>query len=139
MDEFEQPELEMKALLVAVAELRMRPQHDVKEACQVLFTELLRDMRDTRPFITGDLKEVRLTARNLSNERVAKEADHLTRKMGGALAFDDQLVDDAQDAFTGIAMDGIKDGLERVRGHGANQTANDLGGQTAGAAGNRLV
>ena len=66
---------------------------------------------------------------NLGDQGIAQKADHLAGEMGRALAFDQQLVDDAQHLFAAVGVDGGHHLLQHGGIDGADQLANQRGGE----------
>ena len=56
MHHLQNPEFEVKALLRTVAQLVVRPQHDLQKARQILFAERFGDARDSGAFVSRDLQ-----------------------------------------------------------------------------------
>ncbi len=104
---FQQTQLKMKALLLPVADLAMRPQHDLQMPRQVLFAEKLGHPRHSLAFVTRDLQQGGVSTRNLSHNRIAQEAHHLPGEVRGAVAFANQPVDDPQHVLARSLGDGL--------------------------------
>ena len=81
----------MEALLLLVAQVAVRAQHDLQEAGEVFFTEAFRHARHSLALVGRNLQDWRIAPRDFGDQHVAQEADHLPRKMLRALSFDQQL------------------------------------------------
>src|SRR5581483_6209848 len=135
----QQPEFEVKALLLLPAEFAVRAQHDLQKAGQVFFAELFGHTRHSRAFIGRNLQQRRFGAGDLGHHRVAQEADQLAREVRRALALGNEAIDQAEHVFAGVARHRAEHLLERLGGDRAGQPAHGLRGDLAGGRGDGLV
>jgi len=88
---------------------------------EIFFAKQIRNPLHAFAFFARYLQQRRLFACNLGHGGIAQKTNHLTRKMCGAMAFADEMVDMPQHIFTGAAGDGLHHFFEYVRGRGADQ------------------
>ena len=101
MNQLQETEFEVETLFVLIAEFAVRAEHDLQEAREVLFTELFSDGRDPVGFVLRDLQKGSALARDLGDDRVAQESDHLAREVRRVVAFDHEAI--------------VRAGVERLR------------------------
>ena len=87
----------METLLLLVAQVGMGAQHDLQEARQVFFAELLGDAADAGAFVGGNLEQGSVCAADLNQHGVAQKAVHLTGNVRRVVSFGEQEQDAVQD------------------------------------------
>ena len=146
VDELQQAEFEVEALLLAVAQLVEGAQHDLQEARQLLFAEERGGAGGAALLVGGDLQQLVADAvggafgrepGDLGDQRVAQIADALAGELRGRVAGVEQLVGHRHHFGGAVAVDGLHHPLEDGVGDGAHQLAN-LGGIQPGMAVLRL-
>ena len=80
MDELEQAELEVEALLLTVVEVVKGAEDDLQIARELLFGEEKCGAGGAGAFIAGDLQKLSMFATQAGHERVAQVANELTSK-----------------------------------------------------------
>src|SRR5208283_1238573 len=143
MDELEEAELEVEALLLAIAQLVEGAQHDLEEAAEFFLAEEGGGAGGAALLVGGDLEKfvadafggfaVYAEAGDFGDERVAQVADALAGKLGGGVSGVEKLVGGGHDFSGDVLVYGIEDALEDGVGDGAHELA-DLGGVEAGVA-----
>ena len=86
MDQLEQAQFEMEALLLAVIQIVEGAQHDLQIARQLFFGKQQRRARGAGALVGGDLQQLSLLAAQLGHERIAQVAHHLPRQRRRAVA-----------------------------------------------------
>ena len=89
----------METLLLLVSQLAVGAQHDLQMPRQIFFAKQFRDPGNALAFFTRYLQQGRVLARNFGDGRIAQKAHHLARKVGGAVALANQVVDLPQHFF----------------------------------------
>src|SRR5215469_6757197 len=114
MNELQQAQLEMEALFLLIAELGMRAQHNLQEACQVFFAEACGDTSETSSLIGRGLKQRRLVSCHLRHQGVTQETNHLPRKMLRIVSFHKEAIQQTKHLFAGITRHRVYDLFEPV-------------------------
>ena len=127
-------QFQMETLLLLVAELIMRAQHDLQETREVFFAEVFRDARDARPFVGGNLQQRRFAARNLGHEALRRKRTSCRAKCCGLLPFRQQLVNDAATRPHWSCAQRDSSCLRGLGGNGAHQSAHGFGAEAGAAA-----
>ena len=86
VDQLEQAQFKMEALLLAVIQIVEGAQHDLQVARQIFFGEQQRSACRACPLVGGDLQQLGLLAVELGHQRVAQVAHHLARQRRGAMS-----------------------------------------------------
>ena len=117
MDELEEAELEMEALLLAVAELVEGAEHDGEEAGELIFREEGGRTGGAVALFGGDLQQVGGGAGgfvvgaevgDFGDDAVAEVTDELAGELRCAVAGVEQAVDGGDDVCAGVVVDGFE-------------------------------
>ena len=126
MRHLQQPEFQVKALLLLVSQFAVGSEHDLQMACEILFAEQCRDALDALPLLTRYLQQGRVFTRDLRDGRITQEAHHLAREVCRAMALADEMVDLPQHFFACASSDCLHYFFENVRRRGADQVAHGI-------------
>ena len=85
MNQLEEAEFQVKALLLPVVQIVEGAQDDLQVARQLFFSEKKRGADGAGALVAGDLQQLGLFAAQLGHEGVAKKADHLARQRRRAM------------------------------------------------------
>ena len=77
MNQLEQAQLQMKALLLAVVQVVEGAQHNLQIARQLLLGKQEGGAGGAGALVAGDLQQLSLFAAKLGHQRIAQVADHL--------------------------------------------------------------
>ncbi len=129
MDELEQAEFEMEALLLTVVEIVEGAEDDLEVAGDLFFREEQGSTGGTSAFVAGDLEELGLLAADFGHEGVAEVADHLAGERRGAVAGVDEQVELLHQLGALAGGYSFKQALEDGVGDRAHELANLRGGE----------
>jgi hypothetical protein len=133
VDQLEQAQFQMKALLLAIVQIVEGAQYNLKVAGQFFFSEEKRGACGAGAFIAADLQQLRLCAAQFGHQCVAQVADHLAGQGRGAVAGVDQQIQLLHQFGALPGGDGFQQPLEDRVGHRAHQLANLRGGEHGAA------
>src|SRR5271166_1192649 len=139
MYQLQQPQLEMEALFLLVAQVAVGTQHDLHKAREIFFAKAFGHSRHAGALVGGNLQHQRIAARHLGDHCIAQEAQHLAREVLRALAFHQQAIHHAQHVFAGVTRDGVHHIFQHLRRHRADQAAHNLRAQGCATGGDGLV
>jgi hypothetical protein len=147
MDELEQAELEVEALLLSIPQFIEGAEHDLEEAAEFLFAEEGGGAGGAALLVGRDLQELVADAfggfsvyaevGDLGDEGVAQVADTLAGELRGGVSCVEELVGGGHYFGGVIGVDGFENALEDGVGDGSHQLA-DLGGVEAGVTGGSI-
>ena len=124
MDQFQQAQFQVEALLLPVIQIVKSAQYDLQIARQFFFAEQQGGTRGPRALVTRNLQQLGLLAVELRHQRIAKIAHHLARQRRRTMPRVQKLVEllHQRSAFT--CGNSFKQALKYRIGNGAHQFAN---------------
>ena len=108
-------------------------------ARQVFFGKKSAMRRDAGSLVGGNLQKRRILAGDLGHGDVAQKADQLASKVGGAVAFAEQFVDQHENFLARTIGDGLHHGFKGARWRGTDQVADRIEREMTGHGSDGLI